>query len=167
VVDALQHPTSLGALELLEGLRHDLVAADGVMHVALLTGRDPLLPVPHVLVQHARELAAGQQTNEQALVLVEGPDHLRDAQPLKDRVTGQLAGKRPGRGPELDGQRDLLGMVESALRKACGGHSNSAVIVYSMKARLLCWTRPCQTLTNDASGDPSIRRRRTTAPKQR
>jgi len=72
VVDAPQHPTSLGAFELLEGLRDDLVTADGVMHVALLAGWDPLLPVPHVLVQHARELAAGQQTNEQALVLVEG-----------------------------------------------------------------------------------------------
>jgi hypothetical protein len=58
-----------------------------------------------VLVQHARELAAGQQTNEQALVLVEGPDHLGDAQPLKDRVAGQLAGERPGAVPNSTASR--------------------------------------------------------------
>jgi hypothetical protein len=38
--------------------------------------------------------------------------------------------------------------------------------VYSLKARSLGWTPPCQILTNAAYGDRSIRRRQTAAPKQ-
>jgi hypothetical protein len=36
---------------------------------------------------------------------------------------------------------------------------------FDLPSRPLCWTQPSQILTNDVFGDPSIRRRRTTAPK--
>jgi hypothetical protein len=35
-----------------------------------------------------------------------------------------------------------------------------------MKSAFIRWTSPYRVLTNDLYGDPSIRRRQTTAPKQ-
>ena len=138
--------------EPLERGRDHLVAADRVMHEALLTGRYALFPVAHVLIQNVLEFAAGKQPDEQALVLIECVNDFGDADPLENGIAGQGFRQCGWGGPKLYGQKNLLRIIE------CAVHNSSP---RAAADACLCLDRP---QASDCRAITANRRRRLPTP---
>ena len=118
VIDAQQCKGAAVTLKPIECSRDDVLGADGIMDEALLAVRHPFLPVTHVLFEDVAKLAPGDQLHEQVLRFVEGPHDIRDRQPLEARIGGGHPLEPPGCVGKLDGQQDLLGVVEFSVHGA-------------------------------------------------
>jgi hypothetical protein len=115
VIDAQQCKAGAVTLGAVECSRNDVLGADGIVDEALLAVRDSFLPIAHVLFEDVAKLAPGDQLHEQALRFVEGPHDIRDRQPLEARIGSGHPLEPPRRIGKLDGQQDLLGVVEFSI----------------------------------------------------